>query len=89
MSENVEASNSHNPKGLHGLYRDNFTLLLPLFLKMEACELQDGESSVLKKCLKIAVIFVFFFLAVLNSVITMFIELITKLCYNYFNFTGL
>jgi hypothetical protein len=26
MSENVEASNSHNPKGLHGLYRDGFTL---------------------------------------------------------------
>jgi hypothetical protein len=26
MSENVEASTSRNPKGLHGLYRDNFTL---------------------------------------------------------------
>jgi hypothetical protein len=25
MSENVEASNSRNPKGLHGLYRDNFS----------------------------------------------------------------
>jgi hypothetical protein len=25
MSENVGASTSHNPKGLHGLYRDNFT----------------------------------------------------------------
>jgi hypothetical protein len=25
MSENVEASASRNPKGLHGLYRDNFT----------------------------------------------------------------
>jgi hypothetical protein len=23
MSENVGASTSHNPKGLHGLYRDN------------------------------------------------------------------
>jgi hypothetical protein len=26
MSENVEASTSRNPKGLLGLYRDNFTL---------------------------------------------------------------
>jgi hypothetical protein len=26
MSENVGASASHNPKGLHGLYRDSFTL---------------------------------------------------------------
>jgi hypothetical protein len=25
MSENVGASTSDNPKGLHGLYRDNFT----------------------------------------------------------------
>jgi hypothetical protein len=24
MSENVVASTSHNPKGLHGLYRENF-----------------------------------------------------------------
>jgi hypothetical protein len=26
MSENVGALTSRNPKGLHGLYRDNFTL---------------------------------------------------------------
>jgi hypothetical protein len=26
MSENVGASTSRNPKGLHGLYRDSFTL---------------------------------------------------------------
>jgi hypothetical protein len=26
MSENVGASTSRNPKGLHGLYRDNFTI---------------------------------------------------------------
>jgi hypothetical protein len=25
MSENVGALTSRNPKGLHGLYRDNFT----------------------------------------------------------------
>jgi hypothetical protein len=30
MSENVEASTSRNPKGLHALYRDNFTFTLPL-----------------------------------------------------------
>jgi hypothetical protein len=28
MSENVGASTSRNPKGLHGLSRDNFTFLL-------------------------------------------------------------
>jgi hypothetical protein len=26
ISENVRASTARNPKGLHGLYRDNFTL---------------------------------------------------------------
>jgi hypothetical protein len=29
MSENVGASNSRNPKGLHVLYRDIFTFTLP------------------------------------------------------------
>jgi hypothetical protein len=29
MSENVGASTSRNPKGLHGLYGDNFTFTLP------------------------------------------------------------
>jgi hypothetical protein len=29
MSENVGASTSRNPKGLHGLHRDNFTLPYP------------------------------------------------------------
>jgi hypothetical protein len=28
MSENVGASTSRNPKGLHSLYRDNFTIPL-------------------------------------------------------------
>jgi hypothetical protein len=35
MSKNVRTSTSHNPKGLHGLYRDSFTLyefLLKLLL---------------------------------------------------------
>jgi hypothetical protein len=27
MSENVGASTSRNPKGLHGLYRENFTFI--------------------------------------------------------------
>jgi hypothetical protein len=31
MSENVGASTSHRPKGLHGLYRDKFPLPLPTF----------------------------------------------------------
>jgi hypothetical protein len=30
MSENVGASTSRNPKGLHGLYGDNFTFTLSL-----------------------------------------------------------
>jgi hypothetical protein len=29
MSENVGALTSRNPKGRHGLYRDNFTFTLP------------------------------------------------------------
>jgi hypothetical protein len=28
MSENMGASTSRNPKGLHGLYRDNFTFYI-------------------------------------------------------------
>jgi hypothetical protein len=31
MSENVGASTSCSPKGLHGLYRDNFTLFTTLY----------------------------------------------------------
>jgi hypothetical protein len=31
MSENVGASTSHNPKGLHGLYRENFTFTFILY----------------------------------------------------------
>jgi hypothetical protein len=34
MSENVRASTSRNPKGHHGLYRDNFTLLTLLQLRI-------------------------------------------------------
>jgi hypothetical protein len=32
ISENMGASNSRNPKGLHGLYRDNVTPFLYLFM---------------------------------------------------------
>jgi hypothetical protein len=32
MSENVGASTSCNPKGLHGLYRDNFTFTFTYYL---------------------------------------------------------
>jgi hypothetical protein len=37
LSENVEASTSHNPKGLHDLYRDNFifTFMLDLLVYKE------------------------------------------------------
>jgi hypothetical protein len=35
MSENVGASTSHNPKGLHGLYRDNFTFYIKTVCKMD------------------------------------------------------
>jgi hypothetical protein len=40
MSQNVGASNSRNPKGFHGLYRDNFTLpyeCIPLCMKQWWC----------------------------------------------------
>jgi hypothetical protein len=33
MSENVGASISRNPEGIHGLYGDNFTFTLPSMLK--------------------------------------------------------
>jgi hypothetical protein len=32
MSENVGASTSRNPKGLHGLYRDNFTFFYFIYI---------------------------------------------------------
>jgi hypothetical protein len=32
MSENVGASTSHKPKGIHGLYRDSFTFLLYIYV---------------------------------------------------------
>jgi hypothetical protein len=35
MPENVGAATSRSPKGLHGLYRDNFTFTLPLGLGIE------------------------------------------------------
>jgi hypothetical protein len=39
MSENVGASTSGNPKGLHGLYRDNFTsAFIHTFQAMEAVQ---------------------------------------------------
>jgi hypothetical protein len=31
MSEHVGASTSHNPKGIHGLYRDNFTFYISIY----------------------------------------------------------
>jgi hypothetical protein len=40
MSENVGASTSRNPKGLHGLYRDKFTFIFTL-----SCT-EIGDSAV-------------------------------------------
>jgi hypothetical protein len=34
-SENVEASTSRNPKGLHDVYRDNFTFFYLYIYKMK------------------------------------------------------
>jgi hypothetical protein len=41
MSKNVGASNSRNPKGLHGLYRDKFTFTFTHFVA-------DNETEVTK-----------------------------------------
>jgi hypothetical protein len=35
MSENVGASNSYNPKVLHGLYKDNFTFTFTLYVNRD------------------------------------------------------
>jgi hypothetical protein len=46
MSENVGASTSLNPKGLHGLYGDNFTFTLPFNHQCSdmKCGLQQGSD---------------------------------------------
>jgi hypothetical protein len=41
MSENVGASTSRNPKGLHGLYGDNFTLPLGITQFSETQNVDD------------------------------------------------
>jgi hypothetical protein len=44
MSENVGASTSRNPKGLHGLYRDNFTL--PYWMCLDVTHvIQESEAD--------------------------------------------
>jgi hypothetical protein len=49
MSENVGASISCDPKGLHGLYRDNFTLPLPSLchnaVRVEIYRTQNGLTA--------------------------------------------
>jgi hypothetical protein len=48
MSENVGAATSRNAKGLHGLYRDNFTLpYLNLICDMENCNSQQIKIGVI------------------------------------------
>jgi hypothetical protein len=44
MSENVGASTCRNPKGLHGLYRVNFTLPFTLLTYFRHNETQDCYS---------------------------------------------
>jgi hypothetical protein len=46
MSENVGASTCRNSKGLHDLYRDNFTFACVTLLKCELCLLFHSFSSV-------------------------------------------
>jgi hypothetical protein len=46
MSENVGASTSRKPKGLHGLYSDNFTFLLKDKLRWEDnIKMDTGEVA--------------------------------------------
>jgi hypothetical protein len=39
MSENVGASTSRNPKGLHGLYGDNFTFTSAVIMGVQMGEI--------------------------------------------------
>jgi hypothetical protein len=50
MSENVGASTSRNPKGLHGLYRDNFSFIHK-FIK----ETVYWNEFQLRKCLSVII----------------------------------
>jgi hypothetical protein len=47
LSENVGASTSRNPKGLHGLYGDNFTFLLCPDIKGN---LKNNEQIFIHEC---------------------------------------
>jgi hypothetical protein len=42
MSENVGASTSRNPEGLHGLYRENFTIYIHDYVTIckKCCDFQ-------------------------------------------------
>jgi hypothetical protein len=57
MSENVGASTSRKPKGLHGLYRDNFTLpykCLTSSIWMRSCDSEICGSGQICETLSIA-----------------------------------
>jgi hypothetical protein len=41
MSENVEASTSRNPKGLHGLYRENCTFTFTFSYMARVTEMKN------------------------------------------------
>jgi hypothetical protein len=54
LSENMGASTSRKPKGLHGLHRDNFTL--PYFFdnRRNICGKGDAAEMLIVKCLFIS-----------------------------------
>jgi hypothetical protein len=45
MSENVGTSNSRNRKGLHGLYRDNFTFYPYMTINNKTWALDNGVNE--------------------------------------------
>jgi hypothetical protein len=49
MSENVGALTSRNPKGLHGLYRENFTLLGEVQIELHVKDHNDSIGSIRTK----------------------------------------
>jgi hypothetical protein len=46
MHENVGALTSHNPKGLQGLYRDNFAFTYSSTIHSTSANASDGETVI-------------------------------------------
>jgi hypothetical protein len=49
MSQNVGASTSRNPKGLHGLYRDNFTFTFNIFVSKARIQAYEGKWYIIRE----------------------------------------